>query len=137
MIMKHILTRIVLSAALLALPAQALAKNPIEGQWTNPKGNVTVRIDSCGSGYCGTVVNASAKAKEKARKGGTARLIGTLVMRDLRPTGKGTFKGKAFDPKHNVHAPATVRMVGPTTLVVKGCLISGIVCKEQRWNRTG
>ena len=53
----------------------------------------------------------------------------------MKPTGNGTFKGLAFDPKRNIRAPATVRLLSPSTLVVKGCVLSGIICKEQRWTR--
>ena len=123
--------------ALAASSTAALAKAPIEGRWLNPKGSVTVRVAPCGNAYCATVVEANAKAKATARKGGTSNLVGTQVMRDFRPAGNGLYKGRAFDPKRNIHAPATIRMVGNSTLIVKGCLISGIICKEQRWSRVG
>ena len=126
-----------LTAALLALPSAALAKAPIEGRWTNPKGNVTVRIGACGDGYCATVIDATAKAKATARKGGTSNLIGTQVMSDFKTGGNGVYKGRAFDPKRNIRAPATIRMIGDSTLVVKGCLIGGLICKEQRWKKVG
>jgi uncharacterized protein (DUF2147 family) len=126
-----------LTAALLALPSAALAKAPIEGRWTNPKGNVTVRIGACGDGYCATVIDATAKAKATARKGGTSNLIGTQVMSDFKAGGNGVYKGRAFDPKRNIRAPATIRMIGDSTLVVKGCLIGGLICKEQRWKKVG
>jgi len=135
--MKKIITQLILSAALVAAPTAALAKAPIEGRWVNPKGNVTVRVAPCGDAYCATVIDANAKAKEKAARGGTAHLVGTQVMRDFKPAGNGIYKGQAFDPKRNIRAPATIRMVGNSTLVVKGCLISGIICKEQRWTRIG
>ncbi len=126
-----------LAAALIALPTAALAKAPIEGRWVNPKGSVTVQVAPCGPAYCATVVDASAKAKATARKGGTPNLIGTQVMSDFRPKGDGTYRGRAFDPKRNIRASATIRMIGDSTLVVKGCLISGIICKEQRWKKVG
>ena len=126
-----------LLAALFAAPYAALAKAPIEGRWVNPKGSVTVRIAACGAGFCGTVIDASAKARETARKGGTPNLIGTQVMSDFQPKGDGTYRGRAFDPKRNIRAPATIRMIGDSTLVVKGCLIRGIICKEQRWKKVG
>lgn len=126
-----------LVAGLIAAPSPALAKAPIEGSWVNPKGSVTVRIAACGQGFCGTVVDASAKAKASARKGGTPNLIGTQVMSDLRPKGNGTYTGRAFDPKRNIRAPATIRMTGSSTLLVRGCLIKGVICKEQRWTKIG
>lgn len=135
--MKKFIAPLILSAALVAAPSAALAKAPIEGRWVNPKGSVTVRVAPCGNAFCATVVEADAKARAKAAKGGTAHLVGTQVMRDFKPTGKGVYSGRAFDPKRNIHAPATIRMIGNSTLVVKGCLISGIICKEQRWTRIG
>ncbi len=124
-------------AALAAMPLAAHARG-LEGQWRNPKGSVTVKVTPCGSNaYCATVVEASEKAKAGARKGGTPRLIGTQILSDLKPTGSGTWKGRAFEPKRNIRAPATVKVVGPNMITVKGCVISGIVCKSQRWTRVG
>ena len=113
----------------------APAKAPLEGQWRNPKGSVTVRVAACGDAWCGTVVSASAKAKAGARKGGTTTLIGTRILSGVRPSGPAEFRGTAFDPKRNIRAPATLRLLGPSTLVVRGCVLRGIVCKEQRWTR--
>ena len=137
MIMNKIIPTLVLSGALVAAPAAAIAKAPLEGQWKNPKGSVVVRVGPCGPSYCGTVVDASAKAKATARKGGTANLVGTRILHDVRPVGNGTYKGQAFDPKRNIHAPATIRMQGASTLVIRGCVLSGLICKEQRWTRVG
>lgn len=135
--MKRFVTTIMLGAAALAMPAQALAKAPLEGRWKNPKGSVTVRVSACGGALCGTVIDASAKAKATARKGGTPNLIGTQILSDVRAVGDGTYRGRAFDPKRNIHAPATIRMQGGSTLVIKGCLVRGLICKEQRWTRVG
>ena len=135
--MTRILIRALTAAAIAAVPLSAPAQG-LEGQWRNPKGSVVVRVTNCGgNAYCATVVDASDKAKAGARRGGTPRLIGTQILTDLKPTGNGTYKGRAFEPKRNIRAPATVRVVGPDTITVKGCLISGIICKQQRWIRVG
>ena len=133
--MKAIFASTALVLAALAAPATASAQPPIEGQWKNPKGSVVVRVAPCGDAYCGIVVDASAKAKASARKGGTPRLIGTRILSGVRPAGDGAFRGQAFDPKRNIRAPATIRVIGPSTLIVKGCVLGGIICKEQRWTR--
>ena len=135
--MKRNMLLVPLVAGLIAAPTAAIAKAPIEGRWVNPKGSVTVRIAACGEAFCGTVIDASAKAKATARKGGTPNLVGTQVMSDLRPKGNGTYSGRAFDPKRNIRAPATIRITGSSTLVVRGCLIKGVICKEQRWTKVG
>jgi uncharacterized protein (DUF2147 family) len=135
--MQRILVRALTLAAIAAVPFAASARG-LEGEWRNPKGSIVVKVTTCGGdAYCATVVDASDKAKASARRGGTPRLIGTQILSDLKPTGKGTYKGRAFEPKRNIRAPATVRVVGPDTITVKGCVISGIICKQQRWTRVG
>ena len=133
--MKQRIAQFALLIALGGVATSASAKAPLEGQWRNPKGSVTVRLAPCGDAWCGTVVDASVKAKASARKGGTRELIGTRILSAVRPAGSGEYKGRAFDPKRNLHAPATLRLLGSSTLVVKGCVMRGIICKEQRWTR--
>lgn len=121
------------SLAALGAPAFASAQS-VEGRWANPKQSVVIEVDRCGSAFCGTVVKASPKAKKSAREAGTEYLVGTQILSDMHPDGKGGFKGRAFVPKHNIHAGAKIRWAGPDTMLVKGCVI-GIICKEQRWTR--
>ena len=128
-------TAIVLLAA--AVPLAASAQAAIEGHWMNPKGSVVVRVAPCGNAWCGTVIKASAHAQDSARAGGTPHLIGTQILSGLRPTDDdGVFKGQVFDPKRNIRAPATIRVVGDNAISVKGCAIGGmLLCKEQLWTR--
>jgi uncharacterized protein (DUF2147 family) len=130
--MKRILIALA-SLTALAAPAFASAQS-VEGRWANPKRSVIIEVDRCGSAFCGTVVKASPKAKANAREAGTEYLVGTQILSDVRPDGKGGYRGRAFVPKHNVRAAATIRWAGPNTMLVKGCVI-GIICKEQRWTR--
>lgn len=134
--MKMISGRIALVALAAAVPVTASAQASIEGRWKNPKGSVVVRIMPCGNVYCGTVIDASEKAKANARRGGTQHLVGTQILSGVRRAGDGTFKGQAFDPKRNIRAPATIRQVGPNAIDVRGCALAGmLLCKEQRWTR--
>jgi uncharacterized protein (DUF2147 family) len=133
--MKRILAKAAAILFAAIVPVTASAQAAIEGHWKNPKGSVVVKVAHCGEGYCGTVVEASEKAKATARRGGTPQLVGTRILSNVRPNGDGTYKGQAFDPKRNIRAPATIRLLGPSTLIVRGCVISGILCKEQRWTR--
>ncbi|HEY0629364.1 MAG TPA: DUF2147 domain-containing protein [Sphingomicrobium sp.] len=128
-------SKLILAAFLLsAAPALASAQ-AIEGQWTNYKKNVVVQVERCGAAYCGRVVQASAKAQEKARKGGTPRLIGTQILTGLRPTGDGKFRGRAFVPKRNIHATATVRQLNDNVMQVQGCVLGGLLCDNEKWTR--
>ena len=134
--MKQILAKAGLVLLASAVPVTASAQATLEGHWKNPKGSVTVRLGPCGNAICGIVVEASEHARETARKGGTTNLIGTRILSGLRPNGDGSFKGQVFDPKRNIRAPATVRLLGPDALEVRGCAFAGMfLCKEQRWTR--
>lgn len=133
--MNRILAKTALALLAAAVPVMASGETVLTGQWKNPKGSVVVRLGPCGNAICGVVVDASEHAKDTARRGGTPHLIGTRILSGLRPNGDGSFKGQAFDPKRNIHAPATVRLLGPDALSVEGCALLGLVCKEQRWTR--
>jgi uncharacterized protein (DUF2147 family) len=112
-----------------SVPVTASAQAAIEGRWKNPKGSVIVHVAPCGDAFCGTVSWASANNRAK----GTTP--GTRVLSDLRPAGDGTYRGNGFEPKRNLHGSATVRQLGPDVMIVKGCAIMGLFCKEQRWRR--
>ncbi len=126
--------RFFLAFALLLLAA-APASASVEGRWTNPKRSVVIEVARCGAEWCGTVVAASAKAKRNAAKGGTENLIGTRILSGARPVGNGVYKGRAFVPRRNLRSSATIRQTGPNTMIVEGCALAGLLCKEQRWTR--
>lgn len=123
------------SVALLSLSTAASAAAPIEGRWQNPKDSVIVDVAPCGNAWCGRVTWANPKAKRSAAKGGTTSLVGTRLMSGFVPDGKGGWKGRIFLPKQNIHAGGTVRLAGNNALVVKGCILQGLMCKSQTWTR--
>ena len=126
--MKRILLSI--AAATVALGASGPANaQALEGKWANAKRSVIVHVARCGDAYCGTVSWASARNRQKGAE------PGTRVLSELRPTGGGVYKGKAFEPKRNIHGSATVRQIAPDTMVVKGCAVIGLFCSEQRCTR--
>ena len=136
--MKQILIGIALLASASASASVLAATGAsVEGRWANPKRSVIIEVARCGPAWCATVVAASAKARAKARQGGTPELIGTRVLSNARPVGNGVFKGRGFVPKRNIHAPATIRQRGRNVMEVEGCALAGLLCKEQRWTRIG
>jgi uncharacterized protein (DUF2147 family) len=121
------------AALLLAAPAAASAQ-ALDGQWTNPKRSVIVKVERCGDAYCGTVSWASQHNRDKVAENGRS-LVGMRILSGLRPAGANTYKGQALEPKRNIRGSATVTQVGANTMVVKGCAVLGLFCKEQRWTR--
>ena len=127
--MKRTLAKIALVAVAATVPVHATAQAALEGKWANPKRSVIVNVTRCGEAYCGVVGWASAKNRQKGVG------LGTRVLSDLRPAGNGIYRGRAYDPKHDMGGSATVHQIGPNVMVVKGCAVMGLFCKEQRWTR--
>jgi len=93
-----------------------------------------VEIAPCGRSLCGTVVKASAKQQAKAERGSGTELIGATLIKDIRPTGRGTYRANVFVADRNVHARGTIRQVSPTQLKVRGCVL-GLICKSKTWDK--
>ena len=127
--MKRILFKTGLVLAAATVPVTAAAQAALEGKWANPQRSVIVNVARCGNAYCGTVSWASAKNREH----GTTP--GTRVLTDLKPLGDGLYRGKAYEPKRGISGSATVRQDGPNVMIVRGCAIMELLCKEQRWTR--
>ena len=119
----------------MATPTQASAREAIEGVWKNRPNTLVVRIAPCGAALCGTVVEAADNAKASARKAGTASLVGTQVLTGLRKSSADTYNGQVFNPNLNIHAAGTITLVSPTVLVVKGCVLAGLICRQQHWTQ--
>ena len=71
----------------------------------------------------------------EGRKGGTAKLVGTQILTGLTPIGEGKFRGRAFVPKRNIHATATVRQLSDDVMQVQGCVFGGLLCDSEKWTR--
>lgn len=52
--------------------------------YRNPSNSVHIRPQPCGANICGVVVWANDKARADAAKGGTPKLIGLLLFRDVK-----------------------------------------------------
>lgn len=120
------------SLAVLAAPASATAKSPLEGRWK--KGSLEILISPCGQNLCGTVVKASAKQKAKAERGSGTDLIGARLIKDIDRTGPNTYRASVFLADRNMHARGTIHQVSRNQLKVRGCVL-GVICKSRTWDR--
>lgn len=126
--MKRASSLLFVLLAVLAVPAQASARDAIEGDWRNHPDTLVVRISECGGAWCGTVVKADQGAKETV-----PNIVGTKVLTGLRRSTAETYTGEVFNPNLNIHAAGTVTLVSPTVLVVRACVLGGLICKQQHW----
>lgn len=135
--MKRLFAVLIVALGIASIPAAATEPSLLDGRWTNPKRTVVIDMSPCGTAWCGRVVSASEKARADARNGGTPDLVGKNLLSGFKPNGKGGWTGRVFLPKQNMSATGTIRAEGRNTLLVKGCALMGLVCKEQRWTRVG
>ena len=129
--MKRILATIA-ALGVVASPAAASAKSPIEGRWKN--GKMEVVIAPCGGDLCGTVVKASAKQQAKAERGSDTDLIGARLVKNIEPTGPNSYRATVFVADRNIYARGTITQLSNDQLRVRGCVLA-IICKSKTWNR--
>jgi uncharacterized protein (DUF2147 family) len=103
-------------------------------EWRNPRNSVHIRAHRCGESLCGTISWASDKAQADARKKGVTNLVGTQIFRNFQPAGTGTWKGKVYVPDMGRTFSGTLAFSGDT-MVGKGCVAFGLLCKAQTWSR--
>lgn len=114
--------------------AQQEPRASIEGRWKNPIGSAIIAVSPCGDALCGKVVWASARGQREVNKT-TSNVVGTTVLTDLRPVGKG-WTGKLFVPDDNIHVSAKLRLLNDRNLKLTGCSLLGLICRSQIWTRT-
>ena len=108
-----------------------------EGFWMNPRGTVAVRTGACGAHLCGGIVWASAEARADARDSGVDPLVGVQLLEDYRPLGSGAWAGTVFVPDMGRRFASRIEQSEPDHMVVKGCVLGGLLCKSQTWRRIG
>ena len=129
------LSSLILTAMVAAAPAWAGTPVTAVGVWRNPKDTVHIALRPCGAEICGHVVWASDTAEAKARKAGTPQLVGQQLMRGFVVDKNGVGRGKVFVPDLNKTFTGSAQMITDRTLLAKGCLFAGVLCKTQVWTR--
>lgn len=129
------LVAVALAAAQTPVPVPVPARPAIEGLWHNLTNSVEVRIAPCGTKLCGWATRANAEAEAAAKGGGTGQLVGTMLLKDLAPSGKLRWTGSLFVPDRNITVWSSVTLVDFNTIAMRGCLVPNFLCKTQTWKR--
>ncbi len=133
--MKRFLPALLLASLVAtSAPAAPRAAGP-EGVWRNGRDTVRIRVQRCGRGLCGRVVQAAPAAQQAAAQGGTPRLVGTDLFRALERGEGGLWYGEVYVPDLGRAVEGSLEQVDRNTLVAEGCLFAGFGCKTQEWTR--
>ena len=109
--------RVSIAVAATMIMAGTAVADPIEGDWKTAAGS-TAGISSCGSGFC-------IKLK-------TGKYAGKSIGK-LSPSG-GRYAGSITDPETDKTYSGKASVSG-SSLSLKGCVLGGLICKSQTWNK--
>ncbi|MGU3537819.1 DUF2147 domain-containing protein [Methylobacterium sp. A54F] len=117
--------------------AQAQKGGDPAGLWLTETGDSKVRLARCGAGYCGTIASTSGKGLDSNNPDPNLRgrsVVGVQIVNAARQTADG-YEGTLYNPKDGKTYSGTLKLTGPATLEVAGCVMS-VFCKRQTWKRT-
>ncbi|MBS0481827.1 MAG: DUF2147 domain-containing protein [Proteobacteria bacterium] len=109
--------------------------NP-SGVWRNPDGTLQVKIEAQGTQLTGRIVWAAPEAITDARESGVREpLIGTQLLHDYRRAGENRWRGKVYVPDMGGSFSSSIVAKAETQLDISGCILGGLICKHQTWQR--
>jgi uncharacterized protein (DUF2147 family) len=114
------------SLMLTAAASHAQQSADPSGVWLRDDGNARVRIAPCGRNICAT--NLWIRDTSKGEEAGDR-----LIM-SLQPKSPDTLSGTAFDEKRERTYSITVQ-VSDNSLLTRGCILGGVLCKNVRWQQ--
>src|ERR1700729_4100846 len=123
------MTRALLVAVtIVAASAPAAIAGDVTGIWMRDDRSAKLRFSACGSApVCGFLA-------WKKDPGAPAR-IGQQLFSGMKPNGKDSWAGTAFNPEDGKRYTAKLALSGDR-LITAGCVLGGLICKSFDWTRT-
>jgi uncharacterized protein (DUF2147 family) len=130
---------LLMAAALMAaLPALAEPMADIVGRWRDSDGESEIAISRCGSALCGKIVWLKQERfdiynpNEGLRK---RSLLGLQVLSGFKPAAKGGLEGDGYNPADGKTYRTTLELDASGSLVMRGCVLGGLICDDDTWSR--
>ena len=129
---------VVVAALMAALPAQADPMSDIVGRWRDSDGESEIAISRCGPALCGKIVWLKEERFdiynpiEALRK---RSLMGIQVLSGFKPAAKGGLEGEGYNPADGKTYRTTLELTSSRSLVVRGCVLGGLICDDDTWSR--
>ena len=119
--MRSTLFSLVLS--LVAVTVAAAAPTTPVGEWTVKDQTARVAIKPCGANLCGNL-SWTADGKD----------VGEAILIDMKPDGT-RWTGTVVDVRDGKHYLAHIFLQSPQLLRLDGCVLGGLFCDGEVWNR--
>lgn len=132
-------TALLAAAMLAALPVRADAVSDIVGRWRDSDGVSEIAISRCGQALCGRIVWLKQARTDTANPDPALRgrsLLGIQVLKGFRPQASADIlAGEGYNPEDGRVYRTTLTLRSPDALVIKGCVLGGLVCDDDVWTR--
>ena len=124
---------------LLALSATALGASSPAGEWMVANGKAIMRVVDCRGQYWGLVAWEQSPGGVDVNNPNpslrTRSTLGMPVLLGMAPAGgQATWSGRIYNSQDGRTYDGRIRLAGPDTLHVEGCVL-GFLCGGEDWRR--
>ncbi|MFT0860432.1 DUF2147 domain-containing protein [Ancylobacter sp. G4_0304] len=110
----------------------------IEGTWLSQSGDTQVRIAPCGGSPCGTIMwlkepLPDSNNPDPAKRG--RALIGVQMISGLSPAEGDRWNGQLYNFETGKTYSGSLEPIGNDKLKLSGCVLGGMLCRNQVWTR--
>jgi uncharacterized protein (DUF2147 family) len=67
----------------------------------------------------------------------TRPLLGIPLITDITPIRQGEWRAHAYNAEDSGTYEVTLKLTAPNELALTGCGLAGLICKTERWTRSG
>ena len=123
---------------LVLLATPAFAASP-KGDWLVEDKSAIIRIDSCGSALCGTIVWTKKQGGVDENNPDPAKrnrpIMGLQLLMSMKPSSDGRYDGDIYNPENGKTYTSRMWLKSDDMIRVEGCVL-GFLCGGQDWTRT-
>ena len=119
--------------------ALAAPDSPV-GIWMTGEKDSRIRVSPCGKALCASVVWTRESGTDSNNPNPALRernIVGIELTRDMKPDNGGGWAGSMYNPEDGKTYRATMRRKGERQLEVGGCVLGGLICGSETWQRQG
>jgi uncharacterized protein (DUF2147 family) len=124
-------------AAMVSISAPAIAED-VTGTWLSQTGETRIRIAPCGGALCGTVVWQKTPSKDVNNPDPSKQnrpVVGIQMISGMKQSAPGEYAGQLYNFQDGKTYTGKLKIAGPGSLNLSGCVMAGIICRSQTWTR--
>ena len=117
-----------------AVPAQSASAT---GEWLVADKTARIAIHACGQRLRGTIAWERVHGLDDQNPDPSKRhrpTLGLSILKGMRSTGPDAWAGQIYNADNGKTYSATVKLLSPTSLLVRGCVM-GFLCGGETWTK--